>query len=296
MQYRVISEQAQWDSAVDQLADCRRLWVDTEIADWRCGRGHLSLIQVLAEGPSQEVLFFDVLSLPSGSQRFVEQIMAAPHIEKVFHNSSFDTRYLGGEAAANVTCTLRMARAIPTFQFPVDGYSLKALTEHFGIADTVDKAEQSSDWGVRPLSDEQMAYAALDVVYLREVHLRLIELVKEQEAPETVSISEIDQRLSGLEASYESIKSERDYLRGLLKEAMLEQGCDRSDSYRLSRTQMSPLDVPLSELARRIVASGLEIDTAIRLTREVQKQLGPVGPTLTSVTAPSEQVKLLQSR
>jgi hypothetical protein len=77
---------------------------------------------------------------------------------------------------------------------------------------------------------------------------------------------------------------------------MLEQGCDRSDSYRLSRTQMSPLDVPLSELARRIVASGLEIDTAIRLTREVQKQLGPVGSTLTSVTAPSEQVKLLQSR
>ena len=296
MQYRVISESSQVESAVNQLADCRRMWVDTEIADWRGGRGHLSLIQVLPEGPSQEVLFFDVLSAPSGSQAFIEQIMAAPHIEKVFHNSSFDTRYLGGEAAVNITCTLRMARSIPSFQFPVDGYSLKALTEHFGIADSVDKTEQASDWGLRPLSDEQMAYAALDVVYLREIHLRLIELVKGQESPESVSIPDIDRRLSGLEASYASIKSERDYLRGLLKDAMLEQGCDQSESYRLSRTQLAPMDVPLSELARRIVNSGLEIESVIRLTREVQKQLGPVGAALTSVTAPSEQIKLIQSR
>ena len=295
MQYRVISEQSQVESTVEQLADCRRLWVDTEIADWQTGRGHLSLIQVLPDAGSEEVLFLDVLNQPAGTQVFVEQIMAAPHIEKVFHNSSFDTRYLGGSAAENVTCTLRMARSIPSFQFPVDGHSLKVLTEYFGIADSVDKTEQGSDWGLRPLSDDQMVYAARDVVYLREVHLRLIGLVEEQETPDAVSIPEIDSRLSRLEATYASIKSERDYLRGLLKDAMVEQGCDRSESFKLSRSQVAPLDVPLSELARRIVESGLEIDTAIRLTQAVQKKLGPIGSRLTSVTAPSEQIKLLRS-
>ena len=294
MQYRLIAEQSELHDTLHHLSTAERLWVDTEIADWQTGQGHLSLIQVLADEPSSEVLFVDALAMSASESLFVDAVMANPAIEKVFHNSSFDTRYLGGNAAANVTCTLRLARSIPSFQLPVESYSLKSLTEYFGIADSVDKSEQTSDWGLRPLSDEQLLYAARDVLFLRDVHFQLMDLVDQQDTPDAVSIPEIDRRLASLEASYESLKSERDYLRGLLKEAMLEQGCEQSESYRLSRSRLAPLDVPLTELATRIVESGLQGENTGRLNRAIQNQLGPLAASLESATEPTEQVRLLR--
>jgi ribonuclease D len=43
-----------------------------------------------------------------------------------------------------------------------------------GLTDgSIDKAHQYSDWSIRPLSPDQIAYAAADVTYLREIYRKL---------------------------------------------------------------------------------------------------------------------------
>ena len=83
----------------------KTLWLDTEIADWQTKYPRLSLIQVLANpqdvtGESSYIL--DVLNKPEIVSEFIDRIMVNAGIEKVFHNASFDLRYLGRKQAKNV--------------------------------------------------------------------------------------------------------------------------------------------------------------------------------------------------
>jgi len=168
-----------WEVAqeIERLTECGRLWVDTET----CRHSGLSLLQVLADNAAatvREVLLFDVLNQPELTSLFVNRIMHDASIEKVFHNASFDVSRLGGNEARNVSCTFRSAQDLRRRGCALlpEILSLKSLAEHFDVAKHVCKEEQSSDWGRRPLADRQLKYAALDVVLLRGVHLRLLDI------------------------------------------------------------------------------------------------------------------------
>jgi S-DNA-T family DNA segregation ATPase FtsK/SpoIIIE len=63
---------------------------------------------------------------------------------------------------------------------------LKTLAEELCHFSNVDKSEQASDWGRRPLSEKQLQYAKMDTVYLAQVHRRLLEL-KNPIKPEPVT-------------------------------------------------------------------------------------------------------------
>jgi S-DNA-T family DNA segregation ATPase FtsK/SpoIIIE len=160
---------------IEVLAGCERLWIDTETCN-----NNLSLIQVLAGNAApaaSDAIVLDVLDQPETIRLFIDRIMVRPSIEKVFHNAGFDVSRLGGDSASNVFCTLRHARDLRRRGCALlpSGLSLKELTEHFGIAEDVFKGEQAGDWGRRPLTERQLQYAAMDVVFLRGVHLRLLD-------------------------------------------------------------------------------------------------------------------------
>jgi ribonuclease D len=291
----VISEPQAIRDAIERLAQCERLWLDTEIADWQRGPGRLSLIQALpdhGEPHPAGTVFLDVMDQPDLIDQFIDRIMKQESIEKIFHNANFDVRYLGGSAAVNVVCTLRMAKDLPAFRFPFPrGFSLKVLTEQFGIADSVSKHEQKSDWGVRPLTNEQICYAAFDVVYLRGVHLELMQLTSQLEDPAKVSIDEIASRLLPLEEQCQLLESEQSYLRGLLKKAMAIQGVERTKDYELSH-RVAPMNVPLSELVNLLNECGVTIDTPIRLNKEILEAMGDLAARLKSVTPTSDELIL----
>jgi DNA segregation ATPase FtsK/SpoIIIE, S-DNA-T family len=170
---------------LDQIAKFssdKILWIDTETADWQTSNPKISLIQVLADPTDltgDNSYIFDVLNKPELVTYFVNQIMANPEIEKVFHNSTYDVRFLGKELAKNVTCTWKMARKLKKKSAEIKllpNLKLKTLSEELCNFSNVDKSEQSSDWGRRPLSDKQLQYAKMDTVYLAQVHLRLLEI------------------------------------------------------------------------------------------------------------------------
>ncbi len=174
-----LTKAAEIRTIISQLAMYPVLWLDTEIADWWTPNPKLSLIQALADpgdrtGSSSYIL--DVLNQPDLVQLFIEQIMANPQIEKVFHNASFDLKYLGKHQACNVTCTLKIAKGISLAALGTSNLKLKTLAEELCQFTEVDPEQQSSNWGKRPLSDRQLLYAKMDTVYLAHVHRRLLDL------------------------------------------------------------------------------------------------------------------------
>ena len=176
-----LTKAAEIRTLIAKLTSCPILWVDTEVADWQTHNPRISLIQVLAQptdltGNSTYIL--DVLDKPDLVAEFVNQIVANPNIEKVFHNANFDLRYLGGkDKAQNVTCTLKIAKNISLNILGTSDRKLKTLAAELCNFSNVDTEEQRSDWGRRPLSDNQLKYARMDTVYLAYVHRRLLELI-----------------------------------------------------------------------------------------------------------------------
>ena len=82
---------------IDRFRSAKILWLDTEVADCRTSNPRLSLIQILANPndlTGEFAYILDVLDKPDLTVYFINLIMVNPQIEKVFHNSSFDLRYL----------------------------------------------------------------------------------------------------------------------------------------------------------------------------------------------------------
>ena len=164
---------------ISQLSLSKTLWIDTEIADWYTDKPKLALIQVLAnytDLTGESAYIFDVLDKPDLTVYFINQIMVNSQIEKVFHNASFDLKYLGKELAQNVTCTLKIARKITKEVLQTTNLKLKTLAAELCQFSHVDAEEGTSDWGKRPLTQKQLNYAAMDTVYLATVHYRLLEI------------------------------------------------------------------------------------------------------------------------
>jgi DNA segregation ATPase FtsK/SpoIIIE, S-DNA-T family len=170
-------------AAIFQLSTHALLWLDTEVADWWTPHPRLSLIQVLAHPHDLSGEFayvLDVLDRPNLVQLLIDQIMANPNIEKVFHNASYDLRFLGKAQAKKVTCTLKLARGIPKHILATSNCQLKTLAKELCHFTDVDAVQQSSNWSQRPLNHEQLLYARMDTVYLAQVHQYLLRLTPPQ--------------------------------------------------------------------------------------------------------------------
>ncbi len=164
---------------VAKYIHAKTLWIDTEVADYQSRHPRLSLIQVLDDPKDMSgdrVYLLDVLDQPDLIAEFIQQIMVNPDIQKVFHNAKFDLKFLGNQQAQNITCTWEIAKKIPYYILPLPNYQLKTLATALCRFNYIDKQEQTSDWGRRPLTEGQIEYAYLDCIYLAQVHLQLLEL------------------------------------------------------------------------------------------------------------------------
>ncbi|MBF2016363.1 MAG: PD-(D/E)XK nuclease family protein [Rivularia sp. T60_A2020_040] len=179
-----LTDETQIKTQINQFCSSKILWLDTEIANCRTANPKLSLIQVLAnptDATGEFSYILDVLDKPDLATYFIDQIMVNPQIEKVFHNASFDLRYLGGKLTYNITCTLKIARKITQKVLETSNLKLKTLATELCNFTNVDADGGASDWGKRPLTQEQLHYAAMDTVYLAAVHHRLLEFNSEGE-------------------------------------------------------------------------------------------------------------------
>jgi ribonuclease D len=275
MSYLTATESIQ--AVISQLSSAQILWLDTEVADYK-SKPRLSLIQVLTtptEIKSDHLYLFDVLDKPELATLFIEKIMANPAIEKVFHNANYDLKFLGKKQAKNVTCTLEIAKKIPYYLLPVPNYQLKTLATQLGHFPPIDKQEQSSDWGQRPLTEKQLKYAQMDVVYLAQIHQHLLKLQPlASPDPTTEDLNKLATRYQEIAHQWKQLDSEITHIQDRLKQAMKTQQVDQTDHFKLSSSQRKTLKTTFAQLSEFAQTQNLDLDFPLTLTQALQKQLG----------------------
>ncbi|MEL7049295.1 MAG: ribonuclease H-like domain-containing protein [Pseudomonadota bacterium] len=99
-------------------------------------------------------------------------MMADPACLKLFHFARFDVAVLQhalGVVTQPIYCTKIASKLVRTY---TDRHGLKDLcSELLGL--TLNKEQQSSDWGAGDLSEAQLGYAASDVFHLHALRERL---------------------------------------------------------------------------------------------------------------------------
>jgi|TARA_B100000315_G_scaffold124691_1_gene114656 ribonuclease D len=147
--------------------------IDTETLGLNTLRDRLCLAQLSAgDGVCHLVQFaageYDAPNLSA--------MLSDPGVLKLFHFARFDIaaldHYLGVDCRP-VYCTKIASRLVRTY---TDRHGLKDLCrELLGVE--LSKQQQSSDWGADELSEQQLEYAASDVLYLHRIKENLDELL-----------------------------------------------------------------------------------------------------------------------
>jgi len=147
--------------------------IDTETMGLNPGRDRLCLVQLSAgDGDAHLVQFANgAYDAPN-----LKRLLGNAKTLKLFHFARFDvavlSTYLKVEVAP-VYCTKIASKLVRTF---TDKHGLKDLcSDLLGV--TLDKQQQSSDWGAGELTQQQRAYAASDVLHLHRLKARLDELL-----------------------------------------------------------------------------------------------------------------------
>ncbi|WP_417811965.1 ribonuclease D [Thalassospira alkalitolerans] len=138
--------------------------IDSETMGLNPHRDRLCVVQLSSGDGDAHLVKFDGENYEAPN---LKKLLADSSVLKLFHFGRFDIavmdKYLGVRCAP-VYCTKIASKLVRTY---TDRHGLKDLVRELaGI--NLDKQQQSSDWGSADLSEEQIAYAASDVLYLHK--------------------------------------------------------------------------------------------------------------------------------
>ena len=147
--------------------------IDSETMGLRLGRDPLCVVQLSAGDGDAHVVRLD---RPGYDAPNLKRLLTDPKVLKLFHFGRFDIAMFAlhlGVTTAPVYCTKIASKLARTY---TDRHGLKDVTREL-IGVDLSKAQQSSDWGAPALSNDQVAYAASDVLYLHRLRTRLNEML-----------------------------------------------------------------------------------------------------------------------
>jgi ribonuclease D len=143
--------------------------VDTEAMGLNPHRDRLCLVQL--SGGDGNAHLVQLAPHDYAAPR-LKALMADPTVTKLFHFARFDLgmiyKYLG-VMTGPVYCTKIASRIARTF---TDRHGLRDLCKDVLNVD-ISKQQQSSDWGAANLTDQQLQYAATDVLHLHALRAKL---------------------------------------------------------------------------------------------------------------------------
>ena len=151
--------------------------IDTETLGLNPHRDRLCVVQLSAgDGNAHLVQFTKGNTYDAPNLR---ALLANPDVLKIFHFGRFDIAVLKhylGVSAQPVYCTKIAAKLVRTF---TDRHGLKDLCrELLGVE--ISKQQQTSDWGQAALTQEQLSYAASDVLHLHALKAKLDALLERE--------------------------------------------------------------------------------------------------------------------
>ena len=156
-----------------EFSDC--IAIDTETMGLDFRRDRLSLVQI-SNGDNHAHL---VQIKKNTSYPILAKMLKNNNIKKIFHYARFDLAAIQknmGIFCENIYCTKIASKLIRTY---TDKHGLKELCKELINID-ISKQKQSSDWGNKSLSHDQLKYAASDVLYLHKIKYEL-DIILERE-------------------------------------------------------------------------------------------------------------------
>lgn len=143
--------------------------VDTEAMGLNNHRDRLCLVQLSAGDGSAHLVQMAKSGYDAPN---LKGLLANPGVTKIFHFARFDVsilkHYLGVECTP-LYCTKIASTLCRTF---TDKHGLRELCKDL-LNIEINKQQQSSDWGADALTQDQLTYAANDVLYLHALKEKL---------------------------------------------------------------------------------------------------------------------------
>ena len=150
--------------------------IDTETMGLNPHRDRLCLVQLSAGDGNVHLV-----QMPRGriAAPNLAALLADPKVLKLFHFGRFDIAVL--EHALSVRCE-------PVYCTKIAAKLTRTFTDRFGLKDLcrellgvdLSKQQQTSDWGADTLTEEQLAYAASDVLHLHALKTKLDALLERE--------------------------------------------------------------------------------------------------------------------
>ncbi|MGB2177348.1 MAG: ribonuclease D [Hyphomonas sp.] len=138
--------------------------IDCEAMGLNLHRDHLTLVQLSSgDGTAHLVQLGRDYDCPN-----LKSLLTDPKVIKIFHYGRYDIAMMlrwMGITCAPVWCTKIASKLARTY---TDRHGLKDVAREVAGVE-LSKAQQSSDWGTKDLSDAQMQYAASDVLHLHQI-------------------------------------------------------------------------------------------------------------------------------
>lgn len=138
------------------------LAIDCEMMGLNPRRDRLCVVQLMDSKNNASLV---QILVGQDSAPNLKSIMENPTITKIFHFARMDLTFLSAKLNIQVNpvfCTKIASKLARTY---TDRHGLKELVKEF-FDENMDKQKQSSDWGKKILSKDQLEYATNDVRYL----------------------------------------------------------------------------------------------------------------------------------
>ncbi len=143
-----------------------RVAIDTETMGLNPLRDPLCLVQLSAGDGTAHIVQLDRTSYNAPN---LKKLLSDSKTLKIFHFARFDLavikHYLDIDCSP-VFCTRTASKLTRTY---TDRHGLRDVCKELLNVD-LNKAQQSSDWGSNSLNEDQLAYAANDVLHLHALH------------------------------------------------------------------------------------------------------------------------------
>ena len=161
------------DLPAGALAGAAFVAIDSETMGLRLGRDPLCVVQLSAGDGDAHLVKLDRKTYDAPN---LKRLLTDPQVVKIFHFGRFDIAMFWlhlGVVTQPVYCTKIASKLTRTY---TDRHGLKDICRELLGVD-LSKAQQSSDWGAATLSDDQVAYAASDVLHLHALREKLQEML-----------------------------------------------------------------------------------------------------------------------
>ena len=150
--------------------------IDTETMGLNINNDRLCLIQMATKnGECHMIKFKKKYDAPN-----LKSILENKLILKIFHYARFDVAVIKKNLKIDcspIYCTKIASKIARTFS---NRHGLKDLCKAL-LTVNINKQNQTSDWGCEKLTEEQIDYAANDVLYLHEIKNKLDVMLKRED-------------------------------------------------------------------------------------------------------------------